>query len=266
MRADAYRVPLKRFAPVVTIALVLVAWQLAVSVGRVPGSILPPPGRTFVSLWGWISSGRIWPHFWATVSVALGGYALGSAFAVLLAALMSLFTVVYRHLAVLVICVQAIPKVALAPLMFIWLGFGPQTGIALVALSCFYPMLVNSMEGFRSTNPDMVTLYRSFDSGRVRTFLAVAFPSALPQMFVGLEISVVFALISAVVMEFIASPRGLGFLIQDASNTLDTATVFASIFLLAATGIGLSATVRFLKRRIVFWIKADEAAAKTETA
>lgn len=245
-------------APFVTGGLVVLVWLYAVNVAKVPGTVLPKPDATLQSLWKWYSTGAIWPHFRATVGVALAGYAVGAGIAVVLAALMALYAPVNRHLAALITTVQAIPKVALAPLLYIWLGFGPQTGITLVALSCFYPVVVNALEGFRSANPELVDLYRSYRASHLRRFFAINVPSALPQIFVGLEIAIVFALIGAVVMEFIAAPRGLGFMIQDAANTLDTATVFAALVTLAAVGITLSALVRLLRRKIVFWDRSNQ--------
>lgn len=257
MRRAQARSVLRWVAPFVTGGLVLLLWFYATVIAKVPGTILPKPDATVESLWRWFSTGAIWPHFRATVGVALTGYVLGSAAAILLAALMALYEPVNRHLIALITTVQAIPKVALAPLLYIWLGFGYSTNTTLVALSCFYPVIVNALEGFRSANPDLVSLYHSYGAGKVRTFFSVNVPTALPQIFVGLEIAVVFALIGAVVMEFIASPRGLGFMIQDSANTLDTATVFAALITLAAVGITLSAIVRFVRRKVVFWDRSN---------
>lgn len=244
---------LRRVAPFVTIGLVMALWQAAVTIGGVPSTMLPRPLATAQSFFNWFATGRIWPHVRATIGVAAGGYLFGALIGIGLAALMTLYKPVYRHLVVLMMAIQAIPKIALAPLLFMWLGFGPQTGVTLVTLACFYPMYVNAMEGFRSANADLIDLYRTFGAGRLRIFFSVVAPSALPQIFVGLEIATVFALIAAVVMEFIASARGLGFLIQDAANTLDNATVFTSVCILAIVGIATSTIVRLIRLRFVFW-------------
>lgn len=257
MNGDPAHPLLRWIAPFVTGALVLLLWFYATMVANVPGTILPKPGATAESIWRWYSTGAIWPHFRATIGVALAGYAVGATVAIVVAALMALYEPVNRHLAALITTIQTIPKVALAPLLYIWLGFGASTSVTLVALSCFYPVIVNALEGFRSANPDLLSLYRSYRAGRVRSFFAVNVPTALPQIFVGLEIAIVFALIGAVVMEFIAAPRGLGFMIQDAANTLDTATVFAALLTLAAVGISLSALVRFIRRKVVFWDRSE---------
>lgn len=240
-------------APLFTLALVLCVWQAAIEIGKIPSTILPKPFATIQGLFNWFYSGDIYPHLWATVKVAIGGYILGAILAVSLAAVMALYKPAYRHLIVLLMTVQAIPKIALAPLFFMWLGFGSMTGISLVMLACFYPMFVNSLTGFRNADPNLINLYRTFDASKLKIFFAVSFPSALPHIFVGLEISVVFALIAAVVMEFIASARGLGFLIQDAATTLNTETVFSSVAILAIGGIILSSLVRRLRRHVVFW-------------
>jgi NitT/TauT family transport system permease protein len=158
-----------------------------------------------------------------------------------------------RMLIVPVMAFQSIPKVALAPLVFLWMGFGSRSSIALVALACIYPVFVNSFTGFRAVDANLVDLLRASGAGPLRIFWSVRLPSAAPQVFVGLEVSVVFALLAAVVMEMVAGERGLGVRIQSASATLDMATVFGAVALLALIGIAASALVRALRRKLVFW-------------
>jgi NitT/TauT family transport system permease protein len=143
--------------------------------------------------------------------------------------------------------------VALAPLVYLWIGFGMRSSVALVALACVYPVFVNSFTGLRAVDPNLVDLYRASGAGSWRILWAVRLPAAAPQVFVGLEVSVVFALLAAVVMELVAGERGLGVRIQAASATLDMTTVFGAVAVLAAIGLGASAAMRWLRRRIVFW-------------
>jgi NitT/TauT family transport system permease protein len=128
-----------------------------------------------------------------------------------------------------------------------------RSSVVLVALACIYPVFVNSFTGLRSVDPNLVDLYRASGAGRWRIFWSVRLPSAAPQVFVGLEVSVVFALLAAVVMELVAGERGLGVRIQSASSTLDMATVFGAVAVLAAIGVACGAALRRLRRRIVFW-------------
>lgn len=244
---------LRRVAPFVTLALVLAAWLLATRVFGAPAMLLPDPWLTLQALWGGLRSGEIAADAWATVSSAALGYAIGATVAFFLAAAMALSRPVERLLLVPVMAFQSIPKVALAPLLFLWIGFGMGSSVALVALACIYPVFVNSFTGFRAVDPNLVDLYRAAGAGRWRIFRAVRLPSALPQVFVGLEVSVVFALLAAVVMELVAGERGLGVRIQAASGTLDMVTVFGAVAVLAAIGITSSAVLRALRRKLVFW-------------
>jgi NitT/TauT family transport system permease protein len=250
---SARRDRLRKVAPFITVAIVLAAWLLASRVFGAPAMLLPDPWLTLQGLWTGLRSGEILLDAWATASAAAIGYAIGAGVALILAAAMALWRPVERLLVVPVMAFQSIPKVALAPLIYIWIGFGMPSSIALVALACIYPVFVNSFIGFRSVEPGLVDLYRASGAGPLRILWSVRLPSAAPQVFVGLEVSVVFALLASVVMELVAGERGLGVRIQTASTTLDMATVFGAVLMLAAIGLATSAVLRALRRRLVFW-------------
>src|SRR5690606_26008923 len=137
-----------------------------------------------------------------------------------------------RWLTPVLLAFQATPKVAVAPLIFIWVGFGIESTVVLVALICLFPIFANTISGMRSANPDLIDLYRAFSAGRWKIFWNVKLPAAAGQIFTGLQVSVLFALTGAVVMEFITGVRGLGFLIENSAGTLDVATIFASLVVL----------------------------------
>ena len=244
---------LRAAAPFITLGVLLAAWLLATRVFGAPAMLLPDPWVTLQGFVAAMRSGELPADALATVSAAAIGYAIGSAAAFLLAAAMALSLAVERVLLVPVMAFQSIPKVALAPLIYLWIGFGMGSTVALVALACIYPVFVNSFNGFRAVDANLVDLYRVSGAGPLRIFWSVRLPSALPQLFVGLEVSVVFALLAAVVMELVAGERGLGVRIQTASATLDMATVFGAIALLAAIGITASTALRALRRKLVFW-------------
>jgi NitT/TauT family transport system permease protein len=244
---------LRRLAPWITLAVLLLAWVLAVRVFGAPSMLLPDPVVTAGNFWAALRSGELPGDALATVAAAATGYGLGCALAFVLAACMALSRTAERLLLVPLMAFQSIPKVALAPLIYLWVGFGARSSVALVALACIYPVFVNSFTGLRAVDPHLVDLYRAAGAGPLRIFWSVRLPSAAPQLFVGLEVSVVFALLAAVVMELVAGERGLGVRIQSASATLDMATVFGALALLAAIGIAASALLRALRRRVVFW-------------
>lgn len=253
-------------APYVTLALLLVAWLLAARVFGAPPMLLPDPATTLERLVVDTRSGELPTDALATVSSALAGYLLGSLAALALAAVMALSRPAERALLVPVLAFQSIPKVALAPLIYLWVGFGTGSSILLVALACIYPVFVNSFIGFRAVDANLVDLYRASGAGRWRIFWSVRVPGALPQIFVGLEVSVVFALLAAVVMELVGGEKGLGVRIQAASATLDMATVFGAVAVLALIGICASAALRRLRRRLVFWQASGNGATVEATA
>jgi NitT/TauT family transport system permease protein len=240
--------------PILSLATFFVFWHNAISWFAVPAYLLPGPldvGRTFWA--GYYTTGRFWPHLGTTLYQMAVGYAIGCGVALTLGALVAESRIVDRVVYPFIVGLQSMPKVALAPLIIVWFGFGPASKIVLVALICFFPTFVNCVSGLRSANPDLVDLYRAFSASRLSIFLNVKLPSAAGAVFAGLQISVVLALIGAVVGEFIAARQGLGFLIQASTLSFDVATMFAAIFSLAIVGVIATAIVRFVQARVVFW-------------
>jgi NitT/TauT family transport system permease protein len=245
-----------------SVLFLLAAWQLAVDWLKVPGYLLPTPLAVAQVLWNGYAGGSFWPHLFTTLSEVVIGYALGCSSALLLGAAVAESHVIERIVLPYVVALQSTPKVALAPLLIVWLGFGIESKIALVVLICFFPVFVNSVAGFRSANPDLLRLYRVFSASRMHTFLNVKLPAAAGPIFAGLQIAVVLALIGAVVGEFVTAKQGLGFLIQASSLNFDVPTMFAAIVTLALFGILGTGIVRFAQRKLVFWENPD----RTRTA
>jgi NitT/TauT family transport system permease protein len=239
--------------PVAALLVLLALWQAATALGWVPGFLLPPPGRVALALVDGAQTPLMQRHLLSTLQATATGWAAGSLAALTLAALIAEFRPVERFLLWPLTAIQSIPKVAVAPLVFLWAGFGLEGKAILVALICFFPVFANALVGFRAADPDLLDLLRAAGAPRWRRFLEVKLPSAAPQIFAGLEVAVAFALIGCVVMEFLGATRGMGFLIQDASNSFDLATVFAAILVLGLVGVGLNALVRLAGRWIVFW-------------
>jgi NitT/TauT family transport system permease protein len=153
--------------------------------------------------------------------------------------------------------------VALAPLVSVWFGVGMESKIVLVALICFFPLFINTVTGIRSVDPDLVDLMRVFGRTRFDILVEVKLPHAATSIMAGLQIGVVLGLIGAVAAEFIASTRGLGFLVQNASNALNLGAVFAALFSLAAIGIAGTQLLRLAQRRLIFWERTSSADVKT---
>lgn len=239
--------------PLAVLAALLVLWIAATELWGVSQYLLPRPLNVLDRLHDGLIGGTMYPHIAATLGAGAVGYLIGASIAFLLGVLMAESSIAERFLYPILLAFQATPKVSIAPLIFIWIGFGIESTIVLVALICLFPIFTNTIIGLRSVNPDLVDMYRAFSASRWQIFWNAKLPSAAGQIFVGLQISVLFALTGAVVMEFITGVRGMGFLIENSAGTLDVPLVFASLVVLAVIGISASKAVRILHRKVVFW-------------
>jgi NitT/TauT family transport system permease protein len=239
--------------PAISLVVFFAAWEAAVVWFRVPEYLLPRPLIVAQTLWSGYASGLYWPHLFTTLYEVVVGYIIGCGSALLLGAAVAEWRSLERLIVPYVVALQSTPKVALAPLLIVWLGFGVESKIALVVLICFFPIFANSVAGFRSANPDMIDLLRVFNASRMHIFLNAKVPAAANSIFAGLQIAVVLALIGAVVGEFVTAKQGLGFLIQSSTLNFDVPTMFAAILTLAMLGILGTSLVRLAYRRLVFW-------------
>lgn len=239
--------------PFITMLIILAAWSYATRPGGLPSYLLPGPASVALALWSGLYSGEYWPHILFTLSSTLIGYAVGSVLAVCAGVLVAESRLFERFVFPYIVAIQATPKVALAPLILVWFGFGLASKIVLVALICFFPLLVNTISGIRRTDPELVAMARSFSRPSWWIFIHIKLPAAASAIFAGLEIGVVLALIGAVVGEFIAAERGVGYLIGSATVNMNVAVMFAGVIILAAFGVFSSLAVRWVQRRIVFW-------------
>jgi NitT/TauT family transport system permease protein len=234
-------------------AAFLASWQLSIMWFQVPAFLLPSPLSVAQSLWNGIVEGTLYPHVLATLTSTVSGYLVGCSLAILLGGLLSEFPLAERLMSPYIVAFQSMPKVALAPLIIVWFGYGVLSKIVMVALICFFPVFVNTLVGLNAVDNNLLSLYRVFSASRLSVFFNVKLPSAAGGIFAGLQIAVAMALIGAVVAEFVASRVGLGNLIQSAAVNLDVATMFACVLLLALIGVTGSWALRSLHRRVVFW-------------
>jgi NitT/TauT family transport system permease protein len=243
----------RAFVQLAMAAAVIGFWQWSIWFFAIPPYLLPQPLDVLRALKIGLIDGLFYPHIAATLSATATGYLVGCAFALVTGIIVAEFQSVGRVLHPYIVALQAMPKVALAPLVVVWFGFGMASKVALVAMISFFPVFVNVIAGIRSTNPDLINLYRAFSAGRLSTLINVKLPSAAGAIFAGLQIAVVLALIGAVVAEFVASTAGLGNLIQAAGVNLNVPIMFAAIIILSAIGVISSQLLRALNERVVFW-------------
>jgi NitT/TauT family transport system permease protein len=244
--------------PLLTIAAILAGWQLLVWLSGLPSHLLPSPGEVFQRLDAGVLLGSMLPEIAATILSALAGYVVACAVALVLAAVFAEIEWVEAMFYPLVAGFQAVPKVALAPLVLIWAGFGERSEIILVAAIVFFPIFSNAVIGFRNVDPRLVDLMRLYRGSRVFRLRNLSLPSAAGQIFAGLQIAVGFALVGCVAVEFLVGTGGVGFIIQNSANTLDTPSAVAAMLILGVIGACGGLGVRRLKHYVVFWERPQE--------
>jgi NitT/TauT family transport system permease protein len=239
--------------PAVTFVILVALWIFYLRAFKVPDYILPTPWSVVQALIHAFASGFIWPHLFYTLKSTLWGYLIGCGVGFLLGAALAESKIFEKFIHPYIVLLQSMPKVALAPLLIVWFGFGIESKIAMVVLMCFFPVFVNALVGFKQTDPDLIDVMRVSSASRLRIFFHVKLPTAAGTLFAGLEISIVLSLIGAVVGEFVAAERGMGTLLQKAATDLNMALMLATVFILAFLGLAGSLLIRFLHRKIIFW-------------
>jgi NitT/TauT family transport system permease protein len=250
------------------IVVFLAAWEALVRGLAIPAFILPTPSNVFIALYRGFASSLYIDHIWVTVAETLMGFVLGTALAFLLGTVIALSRPVEYFLYPFVVMFQAMPKVALAPLIIVWFGLGLTSKVVNAALVAFFPLMVNTIVGLRSAEEDKVNLMKSLAATRGQIFWMLQLPNAMPYIFAGLEIAMIFALIGAIVAEFVGATSGLGMLIQSMNFTMDVAGQFSVLLLLSMIGLSLNWIVISVRRRVLFWDpsqKFSEAARKEIT-
>jgi ABC-type nitrate/sulfonate/bicarbonate transport system permease component len=240
-------------APAVLLVALLGGWQLYVRLGSVDPLILPPPtaiGRSLVD-----DRGLLWSNFTVTAGEALGGIGLAVVAAVALAGAIHFSRILRLAVYPLLIASQAIPLVLIAPLLVAWLGFGLAPKLVIVVLVSFFPILVATLDGLAATDPDLVKLVRTLGATRWQAFVHVEAPNALPGLFTGARVAVVFSLIGAFLAEWSGASRGLGLLVEQAIPQLQTARAAAAVTVLAGFALVLFGGLAVAERRILPWTR-----------
>jgi NitT/TauT family transport system permease protein len=235
------------------LVLFLALWEGVVRLGGYPPFILPSPGRVYDKLMSVLTDGLLWWHARITLTEIFGGLALGLTTATALGYLLGKSRSLERLISPYIVASQAVPIVALAPLLVIWFGAGQMSKVLVCALTIFFPMLVNTMVGIRSVEPDLVDLMRSLQATRWQIFALLEVPSALPVLLGGLKVGVTLSVIGAVVGEFVAADRGLGFLINVARGNFDTPLMFVALFSLVNIALTLYLLVVLTESLFLRW-------------
>jgi NitT/TauT family transport system permease protein len=258
------RYPQFTISPAIFVVLVA-GWWFATDILHVPPYIMPPPedvlraGINGLARAPW-DRGGYWYHAGITVWEALAGFAIGSAVGALLGLVMSHWPILGRSWHPYIVGFQSLPKVAIAPLMVVWFGFGLEGKIFITAIITFFPVLVNMMAGYQAVEPERIELARSCNASELHLLTKIIIPSCMPFLFAGLGVASVLSILGAVVGEFVGASAGLGMLLMQYNQAMETSPMFAIIVLLAVIGFLINYVVTLVERHYCFWAQRSNAA------
>lgn len=229
------------FAHVAFVAI----WQLATMVTDIPSYILPSPVETIRELfepsynWG--------THIWATTLEIFGGYTLAVVVGLTLAVLFVWAPALNAGLMPLLVTINMVPKVAMAPLFIVWLGFGIVPNMVIAFTICFFPIVLTTYRGLVEVEPELINLVKSIKANRWQIFTKILLPGSLPYLFSGMKVAAVLSVAGAIVGEFIASERGLGHFLLAQQNALNTAAMMMALVFITLIGVALYGLVLLLE-------------------
>ena len=247
---------LRWLAPLALIVLLVAAWEAFARLGGVENYLLPAPSEVARSLVD--DRGVLAPDAWVTAKEVLIGLALAVAAGVAIAVVLHCSEILRRAVYPLVVATQAVPVIVIAPILVIWLGFGIGPKLVVIGLVCFFPIVVNTLDGLESVDPAERKLLRSLGASRRDLLWRLELPSSLPFMFSGIKIAAAVAVIGAVFAELVGSDAGLGHAIQVGTAQLLTDRVFAAVVILSAMAIALFALIAALERWAIPWANTKE--------
>lgn len=245
----------RKLVPALTVVCILLAWQVIVDGGVVPRFMLPSPTDVIAALaedWP-----LIWSHAATTLTEAALGLTIGVALGFVIAVLMDTFEAFFLAMQPLITISQTVPTVAIAPLLVLWLGYGIVPKVVLIVLTTFFPVAVSLVGGFRSVDADVVDLMRTMRASRLQLFWYAKLPAALDQLFSGLRISATYAIVSAVIAEWLGGMSGLGVYMTRVRKSFAYDRMFAAILVVSALSLALIAFVSLIERVSMPWKRAE---------
>ncbi|WP_265520413.1 ABC transporter permease [Oerskovia flava] len=237
--------------PVGVLLLLFAGWWFVAWRELVPAYLVPAPGAvwdTMVADWAMLLE-----HTWVTTVETVIGFLLAAVIGVATAVLLVYSKTAEKSLYPLILFAQVIPKIAIAPILVVWFGFGMTPKIILAVLIAFFPVVVSAVAGLRSVDPELLELSATMGASRWKTFRKIRFPGALPQLMSGLKVAVTLAVVGAVVGEFVGADRGLGYVLLLASGNLDAPLLFADLILMSLIGVVLFLLVELAERLLIPW-------------
>jgi NitT/TauT family transport system permease protein len=253
----------RSWRPVALLVACVAAWWVITAADLVQSYLVPSPGRTLQVMVD--KRGYIGHHGWVTTYETLLGFAIAVVVGVLVAMIMVYSTSVERTLYPILLFAQVVPKVAIAPLLVVWLGFGLAPKVVVAVLIAFFPVVISMVTGLKAVDPEMIQLSATMGAGPLQTFTKIRFPASLPYLFSGLKVAVTLAVTGAVVGEFVGANEGLGYVIQQANGNLDTPMLFAGLLVMSLIGVVLFVLVEFAERLLLPWHASRRGTGATTT-
>lgn len=238
-------------APAATFVLLIVLWELATRAFDWEPWLVPPPGDVARALWDYRD--LLPRHTWVTLRESLAGFGLAIVVGIPLGGLIAYSRVLELTVYPLLLGLNAVPKIAIAPILILWMGFGPGPKILVSFLLCVFPIVIATATGLKQTPAELVELARSLCASQWQTFRRFRFPSALPEIFIGLKVAISLAVIGAVIGEFVGSSEGLGWVIVNSGANVNTSLAFAAMAILALVSIVLFYALGLAERLLVPW-------------
>lgn len=237
--------------PIATLVLMVLAWEAAVRVFQISPVILPPPSAALLLIWK--NPGLLLTHTYVTTQEILLGFLLAVVVGLAFSVVMIHSKLLSEALYPLLVLSQMVPKVAVAPLLLLWLGYGMLPKVVIAFTIAFFPIVINGVSGLTSIDPEMLDLLKVLKASRLQVLVKIRIKNSLPYLFDGLKIAITLAVIGAVVAEFIGGESGLGYLIIASNATINTAMMFAALIVLSALGMLLFALIMVVERFSIPW-------------
>jgi NitT/TauT family transport system permease protein len=239
----------RRVGALLVFAALFLLWEFAVHLFGIKEYLLPPPSKVWTEFLKRYTI--VMPSAWVTLQEIVAGYLLAVVVSIPLALAVAYSRFMEQAVYPVIVFLQIIPKIAIAPLFIIWFGFTPK--LLLVFMLSFFPIVVSSLAGFKSADRDVMDFARTTGASSWRLFFKIRLPQALPHIFTGLKVGAALAATAAVVAEFVASDKGLGYLLLQYNGNIDTPMVFATIVLLSLLGLAVYYVVEIIERLAIPW-------------
>ncbi len=254
--SKSWHLIIKWIPPVAIVITLFFAWEIGVWVWDVPDWLLPAPSSVAYTLYD--RADLLAGHTLVTLEEIIVGFLIALCFGFLLASFIVLSNTMEKALYPIIIASQTVPIIVIAPMLLVWIGYGLAPKVIVVALISFFPVVVNTVDGMKSVDPDLHRLLRTMGAGKWSVYSKIQLPTSMPYLFSGLRVAVAVSVIGAVIGEWVGSSEGLGYLMIRSKPQFQTELVFASIAILSTMGVALFALIVFLERLLLPWCRSEK--------